>query len=420
MEKLRIAIIGAGAAGCVAALKASQCADAQITLFEKNKRIARKLLITGKGRCNLTNNCSVEEFIPNVVSGGKFLYSALNRFTPENTMEYFTSLGVELKTERGRRVFPASDRALDVKDALEKELLKRSNLTVLYQKVTSISKKDGIFTVKAASTPYSFDRVIIATGGKSYPKTGSDGDGYCFAKAFGHTVKPPKASLVPLVCKERFIKELEGLSLKNVTLSLSNGKKTVYKDMGEMLFTADGISGPLVLSASAHTRDLEKCSYSVSIDLKPALDRSALDKRLLSDFAKYQNKDFSNALGDLLPKKLIPVIIALSAIPPTKKVNLITKAERATLSELLKDLKLTVVATRPIDEAVITAGGVSLKEIDPKTMESKLCPGLFFAGEVIDADAYTGGYNLQIAFSTAAVAAESSTFLKKDGANLLF
>lgn len=385
----------------IAALAAATEPRARITVLEKNKRCGKKLLITGKGRCNLTNDCEISEFIPNVVRGGKFLYSALNSFPPARTMELFETLGVPLKTERGRRVFPVSDRAMDVRDALVKAMQAKENIKILYERVRDLERTEEGFLVTTDSRRLPFQKVILATGGKSYPRTGSTGDGYRLAKKLGHTVVAPLASLVPLVCKENVCSALEGLSLKNVKLSVFNEKKCVYSQQGEMLFTSDGISGPLVLSASAHTREFDQWgSYRIAIDLKPALSYEQLDQRLLSDFEKYKNKDLINALNDLLPRKMIPVLIGQSGIDPRKKINEITKAQRNALVSLLKSFPLTAVAHRPIEEAVVTAGGVALKEIRPKDLQSKLAEGLYFAGEILDADAYTGGYNLQIAFST--------------------
>lgn len=396
-----IAIIGAGPAGLMAADTACQHENVHVTLYEKNKRCGKKLLITGKGRCNLTNDCTIEEFIPNVVRGGKFLFSALNALSPADVMGYFQRLGVELKTERGRRVFPVSDRAVDIRDALAAQVQSHKNLSLCYEAVTKLHAEEQGFTVESAKGKKHFDKVIIATGGLSYPRTGSTGDGYRLASRLGHGLQPTRGSLVPFVCKEHFCSRLEGLSLRNVTLTVTCGKKKLFSQQGELLFTADGISGPLVLSASAHTDDPQnKEPYLATIDLKPALSREQADARLLSDFKKYINKDLINALDDLLPQKLIPVFIELSGLDPRQKVNEITKGGRNALLNLLKAFPLTICALRPVDEAVVTAGGIPLKEVSPKDMQSKLVPGLYFAGEILDADAYTGGYNLQIAFST--------------------
>ncbi|MBQ1848425.1 MAG: NAD(P)/FAD-dependent oxidoreductase [Clostridia bacterium] len=401
---MRVAVIGGGAAGLVSAgFAASYGAD--VDLYEKNDRLGVKLRITGKGRCNVTNNCTREEFFDNVVSNPKFLYSAYSGFDSQAVMSFFESLGVPLKTERGRRVFPVSDKASDVAEALIR-FCKKNGVKTVTKNVKKIVK-DGGFSVICSDRVEKYDKVIIATGGASYPKTGSTGDGYVFAGAFGHTVVPREPSLVPLVCEDGLCKECEGLSLRNVTLSCTEVQsgKTVYKEQGEMLFTKNGVSGPLVLSASAHLKNVQPGKYTLHIDLKPALDEKTLDNRILSDFSGSLNKNFSNSLAALLPNKLIQPFIQRTGIDPYKKVNAVTAAERKKIVSVLKDLSLDVSGYAPIAEAVITRGGVSVKEIDPKTMQSKLVPGLYFAGEVIDVDAYTGGYNLQIAFCTAYAAA---------------
>lgn len=407
MEKNRIAIIGAGAAGLFAAASVTDPENNAVTVFEKNAFTGKKLLITGKGRCNVTNACSVNDFFANIPVNPRFMYSSLNSFDNYSTMSFFEELGVPLKTERGDRVFPCSDKASDIRDAL----LKRSKALgtkFIFEAVSSVEKTGESFKVFTAESEYEFDKVIIATGGISYPLTGSTGDGYRFAESFSHTVVSPKPSLVPLVCSQKFCRELMGLSLKNTALKIidKRNQKTVYDDFGEMLFTHYGVSGPMILSASSHLRDISSCNgvYEIHLDLKPALDEEKLDKRILSDFEKNKNKDFQNSLNELLPSKLIPVIIRLSGIDGRKKVNEITKQERNKLASLLKDFVLTIESTRKIDEAIITSGGISTSEINPKTMESKLVQGLFFAGEIIDVDAYTGGFNLQIAFSTARAA----------------
>ncbi len=401
----KIIIIGAGAAGMTAAIFASE-AGADVTLIERNDRLGKKLAITGKGRCNVTNNSDINTHIENTPTNPRFMYTAHSNFTPQDTMAFFEELGVPLKTERGDRVFPVSDKAGDVCGALKRRI-NRLGVSVVNARVTDISADDG-FTVTAGAK-YHADAVIIATGGMSYPLTGSTGDGYRFAEKLGHTVVPPKPSLVPVECSEKWVKDAMGLSLRNVTLTVSEiGGKEVYFEQGEMLITHFGVSGPLVLSASSHMKGLGDKKYSLFIDLKPALDFDTLDKRLQSDFSKNINRDFINSLGELLPAKLIPVIVRLSGIDGRRKVNSITREERHALVKLLKALPLTAVKFRPIDEAIITSGGVNVKEISPKTMESKLVPGLYFAGEVIDVDAYTGGFNLQIAFATAKLAAESA------------
>lgn len=407
MLKNKIAIIGGGAAGLFAAASVTDTENNEITVFEKNKFTGKKLLITGKGRCNVTNSCHINEFFQNIPVNPRFLYSSLNSFTNLDTIDFFEELGVELKTERGGRIFPQSDKASDIRDALLNRA-KKLGTKFVFESVVSIEKTSDVFSVITKSKAYSFDKVIIATGGVSYPLTGSTGDGYKFAKTFSHSLVPPKPSLVPLVCKEKWCRELMGLSLKNVSLSIVDTRtnKVVYEDFGEMLFTHYGISGPMVLSASSHIRDLSECFdvYEAHINLKPALDEVTLDKRLLSDFNNCKNKDFQNSLSGLLPAMLIPVMVRLSGIDKHKKVNEITKEERRKFAELLRNLTLTIHTARPIDEAIITSGGVSTSEINPKTMESKLVQGLYFVGEVIDVDAYTGGFNLQIAFSTARAA----------------
>ncbi len=402
-----IAVIGGGAAGLLAA-GISGANGARVTVFEKNERCGRKLGITGKGRCNVCNNCSDRDFFDSVISNPKFLMSSYSSFNCTDTMEFFESLGVPLKTERGGRVFPTSDRAGDIVFALVRNC-DRCGVKRIHTEVTDIEKTEDGFTVTANGVGYRFDRVIIATGGMSYRSTGSTGDGYKFAAALGHTVIAPTPSLVPLVCREKYCADLMGLSLKNVTLTVKKADKTVYSEMGEMLFTHFGISGPLVLSASAHMHPMQPDLYKVYIDLKPALDEKTLDARILSDFSENINRNFANSLGKLLPAKLIPIAVRLSEIPPDTKVNSINKAQRKRFLQILKALPLTVKDFSDINEAIITRGGINVKEINPKTMESKLCHGLYFAGEVIDCDAYTGGFNLQIAFSTAAAAARNAS-----------
>lgn len=405
----RIAVIGGGAAGLMAALSAARMGGA-VTLFEKNGRCGKKLAITGKGRCNVTNACATEEFLQNVPTNPRFLYSALDRFDTSDTMDFFESEGVALKVERGRRVFPVSDKAEDVVRALV-SACRKAGVKTVNEKVLSVETENGeVRGVTTESGEYGFDGVIICTGGRSYPGTGSDGDGYKFAKAAGHTVTALRPSLVPICSPSRLCPALQGLSLKNVSLSVIDTEKgkEVYSDFGEMMFTHFGITGPMVLSASAHLPDISSGKYEAKINLKPALDEKTLDARIISDFSKYSNKDFVNALSDLLPQKMIPVIISLSGIDERKKVNSITKEERHALVSAVRGLRIPLSGFRPISEAIITKGGVSVKEINPKTMESKLCRGLYFAGEVIDVDAYTGGYNLQIAFATGVLAGESS------------
>ncbi len=400
----KIAIIGAGPAGMMAAITAADNnINAQITVFEKNEKIGRKLMITGKGRCNLTNNCDIDTLLSNIPKNPRFLYSAFNAFSPSDLMDFFEKAGVRLKTERGNRVFPVSDKAVDIVDALFKTA-KAKNIKIVNEAVKEILFEGDTVTgvLLENGEDFSTDSILIATGGASYPLTGSTGDGYRFAEKTGHTVTELLPSLIPLVCHEGFCSTLSGLSLKNVTLSVfeEGKKKPIFREMGEMLFTHFGISGPLVLSASAYIRHLYKKEYTAYIDLKPALSIEQLDNRILRDFENAKNKDFQNSLDKLLPKSMISVIVRLSNIDANTKVNQISRDKRRQLAELLKALPLHITGTRPIEEAIITSGGVSVKNINPATMESKILKGLFFAGEVIDVDAFTGGFNLQIAFST--------------------
>lgn len=396
-------VVGAGAAGMMAAGTVAECSDKMnIVLLEKNPHPGKKLLITGKGRCNVTNNCDLDTLMKNVVTNGRFLYSAFASFMPSDTMFFFESNGVALKTERGNRVFPVSDRSNDIVSAL-KRYCDKKNINHIQGELKEIKTSDGSVAscILSDGTEIECSSVIIATGGKSYPQTGSTGDGYAIAAKFGHTVIPAKPSLVPIDVEQKDIcTDLEGLSLKNTELTVKRNGKKIYSDFGELVFTNSGLSGPIVLSSSAHC----KKGDTISLDLKPALDEKVLDARILADFEKYSNKNFANALDDLLPRKLIPVIISLSEISPIKKVNSITKAERSVLLKLLKDFSFTVKGFRSINEAIVTSGGISVKEIDPKTMASKIIDGLYFAGEIIDCDAYTGGFNLQIAFSTGKLA----------------
>ena len=402
----RIVIIGGGAAGLMAACRANfmyRDGSAEITVAEKNERPARKLMITGKGRCNVCNNCDVDTLIANVPENGRFLYSVFSGFAPQDVMTFFESLSVPLKTERGNRVFPVSDKAADIVDALV-NAAKRGGARIIHGTAKNIIAENGtvsgVMLENGETLPA--DSVILATGGMSYPLTGSAGDGYKMAKALGHTVTEIRPSLTALTAHEGFCEKLSGLSLKNITLSVfeEGRKKPVFSELGEMLFTHFGISGPLVLSASAHMRRIGKKNYTAVIDLKPGLTPEQLDKRILRDFEQEKNRDFINSLDKLLPKSLIPIAVKLSGIKPDKKVNSISREERAALCGVIKGLTLHITGTRPIEEAIITRGGISVKEIDPKTMESRLVKGLYFAGEIIDVDAYTGGFNLQIAFST--------------------
>lgn len=408
-EVKSVAVIGGGAAGMMAAIHAANLGVA-VTVFERNERCGRKLRITGKGRCNVTNHCTRDVFFANVPVNSRFLFSAWSRFDSAATEQFFEEAGVPLKVERGNRVFPVSDKATDIVDALMRECRSR-DVRFVHERVEGIATEGGrAVGVMLKGEAQRFDAVILATGGASYPLTGSTGDGYAFAKALGHTVITPTPSLVPLVEDGRFCATVQGLSLRNVSLSVIDNRsgKEVFRDFGEMMFTHFGLTGPLVLSASAHLREMEKGRYTASIDLKPALDEKTLDARLLADFEKYKNKDFQNALSDLLPQKLIAPLVERSGIDGRKKVNTITKEERRTLLTLLKGLTVPIKGFRPIAEAIITKGGIALSEVDPKTMASKKIAGLYFAGEILDLDAYTGGFNLQIAFSTAVLAGEAA------------
>ena len=404
-----VLVIGGGAAGMMAAIAAAE-QGAAVCLLEPNSRLGKKLNITGKGRCNLTNNCSQQELMANIPCNGKFLYSAFSQLDSRDTMAFFESLGVPLKTERGNRVYPASDRSFDVSAALERRL-KALGVTLLRQRAEALVLEDG--AVKGAAggeETWCAKAVVVATGGVSYPLTGSTGDGYRLAKAAGHTIIPPRGSLIPLEAEGEDCQRMQGLSLRNVSITVWEEGKKLYSDFGEMLFTHFGVSGPLVLSASAHMRHFEKKKYRLEIDLKPALDEGALDRRLLSDFAKYANSDFGNALGDLLPRKLIPVAVERSGIPAHEKVHDITKEQRRALLTVLKHFNVDIRGPRPVEEAIITSGGVKVGEVNPSTMESRLTTGLYFAGEVLDVDAYTGGFNLQIAWSTGYVAGQHAAF----------
>ncbi len=405
-----VIVIGGGAAGLLAAGTAARRGN-DVLVLERNDRPARKLMITGKGRCNVTNNCTlVSDLVSNVPTNGRFLFSAFMRFMPNDMMELLEGEGVPLKIERSNRVFPETEKAVDVVDALVRWCTD-GGTRIEKGRVTELRISDGCVSgvITEDDREYNCDRVIVATGGVSYPLTGSTGDGYALAKQAGHTVSDPQPALVPLVCHEGFCADLQGLALKNVAMTVLDNEnyKEVYRDFGELLFTHFGVSGPTVLSASCHMKQMAKGRYSIHIDLKPALSYEKLDERILRDFSENSNKNFINALDCLLPKKLVPVMVRLVGVKPQTKVNQITREQRARLVNLLKDLTVTVNGFRPVEEAVVTRGGVCVKEIDPKTMESKLCKGLYFAGEVIDVDAYTGGFNLQIAFSTGHLAGES-------------
>lgn len=408
-DSKRVAVVGGGAAGMMAAIFAARN-GAEVTLYERNDRMGKKLRITGKGRCNVTNDCDLNEFLANVPTNPRFLYAALSAFTTSDTMDFFEEAGVPLKTERGKRVFPVSDRAADIVAALERKC-REYGVHILHRRVQNIVEENAcVRAVQTSEGCDPYDAVILCTGGRSYPTTGSDGDGYRFAERLGHTVTAIKPSLVPLIADGRLCASLQGLSLRNVRLTVydSARKKAVFEDFGEMMFTHFGLTGPLVLSASAHLSDICPDKYEAQIDLKPALDEKTLDARIRSDFEKYKNRDFINALDDLLPQKLIEPFVGLTQIDPRKKVHSITREERERMVKLLKGFRVKLVGFRPINEAIITRGGVSVKEIDPKTMASKRVKGLYFAGELIDVDAYTGGFNLQIAFSTAVLAGTSA------------
>lgn len=402
-------MIGGGAAGTLcAALAAGRGLD--VVLLEPNRMLGRKLRITGKGRCNVTNDCDAREFISAIPGDGRFLQSAIHKFGTSDTKALFEGLGVALKTERGNRVFPESDRADDIADALTK-LARENGVRVLRERATRIltDEAGAVRAVASGGGEIECEAAVICTGGLSYPGTGSTGDGYRMARELGHTIRPCRPSLVPLESPDAWCREMQGFSLRNVELSAYEDEKLIYKALGEMLFTHFGVSGPLVLSASAHMRRFGECRYRLSIDLKPGLDEKKLDARLLRDFEKYSNREFRNSLGDLAGRAMIHVLVELSGIPGDTRTNSVTRQQRAALAQLLKHFPVSLSGPRPIAEAIVTSGGVATTEVNPRTMESKLVPGLYFAGEVLDLDAYTGGYNLQIAWSTAFVAANSLT-----------
>ena len=411
IERASVIVVGGGAAGMMAAVTAAR-SGADVILLEKNDRLGKKLRITGKGRCNVTNDCDKNEFMQNVASNSKFLFASISRFSTADTKEFFEGCGVPLKTERGKRVFPVSDKAQDIVSAMENACIE-SGVRIIKKKVDSLIIEDGkTMGVVACGENYGANAVIVCTGGASYPRTGSTGDGYRFAKAVGHKIVDIKPSLVPLVSKGKLCAHLQGLSLKNIAFKVINNEngKIVFEDFGEMMFTHFGLTGPVVLSASAHLSDIESGKYVACIDMKPALDFKTLDARILSDFNECINKDFINSLDALLPQKMIDAVIGLSGIDPRKKVNSITKEEREKLVSVIKNIEIPLIGFRSIDEAIITKGGVSVNEVSPKTMESKIVSGLYFAGEVLDLDAYTGGFNLQIAFSTATLAGENAAW----------
>lgn len=399
MMSKRIVVVGGGPAGMMAAICAAEQGSA-VTLLEPNERLGKKLNITGKGRCNVTNNADLETLLANTPKNGKFLYSAFSRFDGRDAMAFFEKLGVPLKTERGNRVFPVSDRAFDISAALERRL-KALHVALVRDRAVSLLIAGGTARgVVGGKDRYPADAVILATGGVSYPATGSTGEGHRMAAEAGHTVTPLQGSLVPLREKGNLCSKMQGLSLRNVSLTAFENNKKIYTDFGELLFTHFGVSGPLVLSASAHMRHFDKKTYRLEIDLKPALDEQTLDRRLLLDFEKHANSDFHNALGDLLPQKMIPVAVDLSGIPPHQKVHEVTREQRRSLLQLLKHFPVEVAGLRPVTDAIVTSGGVKVSEINPTTMESRLVKLLYFAGELIDVDAYTGGFNLQIAWAT--------------------
>ena len=411
----QILVIGGGPAGMMAACTAAS-AGAAVTLLERNAVCGVKLNITGKGRCNLTNHCAREELMRNIVTNGKFLYSAFSAMGPEDVMAYFSALGIPLKTERGNRVFPESDRAKDISGALRTQM-HRLGVAVIQGKALEFLVSDGRITdvTLQDGRRLGADAFILAAGGCSYPRTGSDGSGFQLARTAGHTVTPVKPSLVPLLAEGDIPARLEGLSLRNVTFTVKKDGKTVFSEFGEMLFTDRGVSGPLVLSASSHlSSEKHTFPYRAEIDLKPALDADTLDKRLLRDFSQSQNRDFSHSLSSLLPAKLIPVTVELSGIVGTQKINAVTRAQREGLCRLLKAFPLTLTGFAPWDQAIVTSGGVSVKEVDPKTMRSKKAENLYLAGEILDVDAYTGGFNLQIAWSTGFCAGQAAAKGEKE------
>ncbi len=401
-----VIVVGGGPAGMIAAITAAR-AGKNVILLEKNDRLGKKLLITGKGRCNVTNNCTADEVLKNTPRNGKFLFSAMAAFPPSMAMQFFEDAGCALKTERGNRVFPTTDRSQSILEALQRQM-KNAGVLVKTAKVLSVEHDEqGILGVATSAGFFESRRIILATGGASYPTTGSTGDGYKFAKSLGHTIVEPQGSLVPLETAGPDAPGMQGLALKNSALKLLNPKgKAVYKDFGEMLFTHFGVSGPMVLSASAHIGKGD--GWKIAIDLKPALEEHKLDDRILRDLEMYQNRSMENALTDLLPRSMIPVVLRRIGVDGSLQANSFTKQNRRALVELLKNFTLDITGKRPVAEAIITSGGVKCGEIDPKTMESKKVPGLYFAGEIIDCDAYTGGFNLQIAWATGVAAGRAA------------
>lgn len=409
MKKQKVIVIGGGPAGMMAAITAAKNKN-DVTLIEKMRTVGRKLSITGKGRCNITNHIDISDFIKNIPGNGKFLYSVFHQFTNKDLIQYFNKLGVATKVERGERVFPVSDDAMEVVNALKKELEKNGVKVLVNSEIKNIIVENNqVKGLEVNGNIMECEKIILATGGKSYPMTGSDGSGYEIARKLGHTIVEPKGSLIPMEVYENY--DLQGLSLKNVAIKVLDNQKEVYNDFGEMLFTHFGISGPIILSASSHIlriksaeEKMQNKQISIILDLKPGLTEEKLNQRIQRDFEKYTRKQLKNSLNDLLPAKMIPEIINISKINPEKQVDQITKEERERLVNSLKQFKLTIKKFRPIEEAIVTAGGINIKEINSTTMESKIVAGLYFAGEIIDVDAYTGGFNLQIAFSTGYVA----------------
>lgn len=410
-DSASVIVVGGGAAGMMAAVTAAR-SGADVILFEKNDRLGKKLRITGKGRCNVTNDCDKNEFLSNVATNSKFLFAAISRFSTADTKDFFEECGVPLKTERGKRVFPVSDKAQDIVSAMENACVE-AGVHIINKRVDGLIIEDGcVIGVVASGENYSAKSVILCTGGASYPRTGSTGDGYKFAQKSGHKIVDIKPSLVPLVAQGKLCAHLQGLSLKNIGFKVRDNAsgKIVYDDFGEMMFTHFGITGPVVLSASAHLSNMESGRYTAIIDMKPALDTKTLDSRILADFSECINKDFINSLDALLPQKMIPIMVGLSGIDARKKVNSITKEEREGLVSLIKGIEIPIEEFRPLNEAIVTKGGVAVSDVSPKTMESKITRGLYFAGEMLDLDAYTGGFNLQIAFSTAVLAGENAAW----------
>lgn len=413
---MKVVVIGGGPAGMLAAISAAKSGNS-VTLLEKNNILGKKILITGKGRCNITSSLDISDFINNIPGNGRFLYSAFENFTNEDIIDLLKSEGVKVKEERGNRIFPVSDKAEDVRAALERVVKKSGVQVKLNSKVDKIEVEENrVKRVICDNEKYDADKVILATGGRSYPLTGSNGEGYEIAEKVGHTIKPVRGSLVPLLADKEVCSKMQGLSLRNVGITMFDLEKDkkIYSDFGEMLFTHFGVSGPTILSGSAHLlryKDVDKKiadkKVVLKIDLKPALSMEQLDARILRDFTEVKNKQFKNSLGKLLPKKMIDVVIDKSKINPDKHVNEITREERLNLVKLLKNFEVRIDGFRPVDEAIVTAGGINVKEINPKTMESKIISGLYFAGEIIDVDAYTGGFNLQIAYSTGFTAGQN-------------